>query len=724
MMLRRRIGAGGASGPTLMGVVAAMALLMLVMLRMLVMFTPELDPLADLSSEFVSTEFGSLGLAVTDLMMVFVMLLAVADAMLRGRRPMGWLLVLWSIGFVLAMLHARQDPDSLRLCGNWTAAMSAGVAAAHLAGEPAVRRLMLAGLIALIIPLTGQAVYQVAVEQPETIVEYRRKVAAGEELPAAAVADPRKFEQRLMQYEATGRTGFSNVFGTVMMSLTLAAAGAAVALRRQGALVWGVAGMGFVALVLTFSKGANLALIVAGGAAVVCAWMLPRRWWPMAAMGVVMLGIAAVVIRGAVFGEYASPTGERSLLFRWQYWMATVRMIAESPLFGVGPGMFGERYLVVKNPLSPEDVSDPHNVLLALGATLGVGGWAWGCAVVAMLWRAAGARPFGASLNGGSGSVIDARQGWMIVGVIGAVVFAVQHLVEAPRYVWEAEAMWFAGAAAWVTLTWWLMQRAELDSAAARLGVLAAAMGLVLHAQIEMSLTNAMASPVLMTVLGIACSGNAEGEPSARVSKRVLWLLGGAVVVMFVTCTLATAGRQQHIARAVAHIQQRNAMRAVMEDLPTARAYMLGSDTPIAGATARLLLGMAAEAHKLRDLTGRDELIKQAAAQSLSASPGQQHHLAATVMHQAYAMTGDRRYLLAAVREYNQWLPSQPYAIRAHLTAADAAHEAGDWHTAATVYQRVLELDKQAFLDPNIQLTDAERRRVEGQLQSCYDRSR
>ena len=58
--------------------------------------------------------------------------------------------------------------------------------------------------------------------------------------------------------------------------------------------------------------------------------------------------------------------GGNSMLVRWQYWSAAVKMYAEHPVIGVGPGNFNSFYPHYKPPAAPETVADPHNFLLSI----------------------------------------------------------------------------------------------------------------------------------------------------------------------------------------------------------------------------------------------------------------------------------------------------------------------------------------------------------------------
>ncbi|MCA9126501.1 MAG: O-antigen ligase family protein [Planctomycetales bacterium] len=59
-----------------------------------------------------------------------------------------------------------------------------------------------------------------------------------------------------------------------------------------------------------------------------------------------------------------------SLSFRLEYWVATLRMLREHWLFGVGLGNFQAHYSLVKLEGASETIADPHNWILDIAATL------------------------------------------------------------------------------------------------------------------------------------------------------------------------------------------------------------------------------------------------------------------------------------------------------------------------------------------------------------------
>ncbi len=71
-----------------------------------------------------------------------------------------------------------------------------------------------------------------------------------------------------------------------------------------------------------------------------------------------------------------------SLQFRFQYWASTLKLIADMPLLGCGPGNFQLYYTRYMLPEASEVISDPHNFLLELVA---IGGIPAGILLVSLL---------------------------------------------------------------------------------------------------------------------------------------------------------------------------------------------------------------------------------------------------------------------------------------------------------------------------------------------------
>ncbi len=117
---------------------------------------------------------------------------------------------------------------------------------------------------------------------------------------------------------------------------------------------------------------------------------IPRRF--SIAIGVVFVGalLGIAVVTGGVDAEvvWQAP---KSVRYRLEYWTATVRMMSEHWLWGIGPGTFQTAYLEYKLPASSEEIADPHNLFLDVWANGGMFGLIGLASVVAagmgLAWR-------------------------------------------------------------------------------------------------------------------------------------------------------------------------------------------------------------------------------------------------------------------------------------------------------------------------------------------------
>ncbi|MCY2988749.1 MAG: O-antigen ligase family protein [Planctomycetota bacterium] len=142
---------------------------------------------------------------------------------------------------------------------------------------------------------------------------------------------------------------------------------------RTVATVAGIAGLIGFCLLLTKSRSACLAtglgVLLIGSRL----WRGGRRIdWRVTLIGLAALAsLLAVAIAVGSFDWLVLSEAPKSVLYRLQYWRATLNMIADQPWFGCGPGNFQHYYPAYKLPEASETIADPHNFLLEIWATAG-----------------------------------------------------------------------------------------------------------------------------------------------------------------------------------------------------------------------------------------------------------------------------------------------------------------------------------------------------------------
>lgn len=309
-----------------------------------------------------------------------------------------FLLAAGAVGVLVPMWPG--DLGDRRIGLSWLSAMLAAGALWLCRDDQSIRRITAAVLLGFVGMLALKAAQQIFIEHPHTVAQYRadpgRFLASQGLLPDTPMA--RAFERRLMQAEATGWFGLANVFATFMAAMAVAIWGFLGIARPYRTLLTGPAialflFAGCAALFgLAFAGAKGGALAVAAGFGALLISQLTRRM-PLSArartFGGSLFGLAAVlgpIVLIILRGTLGERIGELSLLFRWFYMQGAIRIFADRPL-GVGPDGFQQAYLIAKPPLSPEEVTSPHSIILDWLADLGIFGIAW----IALLLIAAAA---------------------------------------------------------------------------------------------------------------------------------------------------------------------------------------------------------------------------------------------------------------------------------------------------------------------------------------------
>ncbi|MGQ0628513.1 MAG: O-antigen ligase family protein [Phycisphaerales bacterium] len=417
-----------------------------------------------------------------------------------------------------------------RIGAAWGAALLGGVVLWRLCGVPRLRVIAVATLLALAAPLLVKGLSQVTVEHAQTLAEFRANkeatLAAMGWSPDSTMA--KGYERRISQVEATGWFGLSNVYASFAAGMLAGFVGLWWAGRRAGQISGDGAPTGSRSIMLPALMAVGCAGAVAmagskGGVAAACAgavalWLTMRRermggggWLgrcagavPIAMCGVALL---VVVVRGAL-GERS---GELSILFRWFYMQAAVRIMGSQPVFGTGPDGFRDAYLLTKNPLSPEEVSSPHSVLFDWGACLGLFGVAWGLGLV--IWLAAVGR--GTNSRGDCGPTEPVSGRLAALGPLAASVIALA-LQQADLSPTEALVRVLA-LAAFCALAAGLSRLAGgMPPSLLRVGPVACAAAIAAHAQIEMSATWEQSCGIFFALLGAASPGGPAASHAAQ----------------------------------------------------------------------------------------------------------------------------------------------------------------------------------------------------------------
>lgn len=286
---------------------------------------------------------------------------------------------------VISSIDAGQKRLAFNASFDWLCAPLAAVVLVQLLREHWQRRLLLGAVLATACVQALQC-FEDYSRFEETWAYYQQIkekfwAEQGIELGSSRVD---LYEQRMKAREAAGFFAHSNVAAsylalcgltglgvviqrwrarTTELSLVLALlatcacaamAGAIYLTGSRGAMVASLAGVGLWAALTVFDRFVQrhrMRALMAG-------WMVLGG----ILVGVVIYGLARESLPGA------------SLNFRWQYWMASARMISDHPWAGVGRENFGRHYTQYKPIEAPEEISNPHNILVHAAAEWGIFG--------------------------------------------------------------------------------------------------------------------------------------------------------------------------------------------------------------------------------------------------------------------------------------------------------------------------------------------------------------
>jgi O-antigen ligase len=295
-----------------------------------------------------------------------------------GFVEVGWLGVV-ALMFVSAAVAAVYQHPAWMIAWEWLALWLGFVLVRQLFTSTDAQQGLLTALLATCVTVSIFGIYQGTVQLPQMAREFGADESISE-----------MFRKRILDGHVYSTFAHPNSFAGYLVLLLPALVGAGyLALRRGTApvvLTGAVfcAGLGIWALWLTHSRGAILALVLAGGAAAAWAWrrVLRAHLLAVGLGAAVLVGLGALVVwQGWLNTALGKDTTTASV--RLDYWKATWAMIEEHPWFGVGPGNFGRAYPHYMSPRADELIKDPHNLVLELWATAGP--LAVVCLAVAML---------------------------------------------------------------------------------------------------------------------------------------------------------------------------------------------------------------------------------------------------------------------------------------------------------------------------------------------------
>ncbi len=640
------------------------------------------------------------------------------------------------VAAIVSCVFAGQKRLAINGAVDWLCLPVLTITLVQLLSSNARVRLLLCVVLAGAAVQAAVCLNQVLYEFPETRDDYlaRKSQLWG---PEADPAHVEMFERRLNAREAYGYLEHANVAGGYLLLTGLVGVGVAAACRRAANQLRGqtpdnitadrmqalLASLLAAGLLLVIPTTGSIGAMASMGAAALLLtlvrlfghWIDTRRRASFGiGMGLAIVGVIVVVAYGSVRGTLPHP----SLAFRWQYWTAAARMVADHPLTGVGRENFGRHYVHYKPIESPEEVANPHNFLVQAAAEWGIVGL---IGVMAMLaggaWAATRCKDH--AMEGGwtpnaasapreqpakRGSSHDARPyAWMLA--LGLSIFGIRAVLlgsDDPAFItWETG---FAGLI-------WLIAfglLAVATSATMKFGwsglntlVCVALAAFLLQDTINFALFVPGAATTFFALLAVPVAARApvSAGKASPWKGLALGLAGGLVVIAMLLWPVAptTAGLE----RARAARQQLRAGQPLVQPAYKLYSAAISSDRfdPTAAAELADWLLVASGV-----APAGDEWLREAKLAATTAIQRDPHSTQAWRRRgdivRAMAEAGRPELWPAAIGDYEQALglyPESPHALvdlaEVEAAAGEAMSDTASLDRALTHYHAALELD-------------------------------
>jgi len=389
---------------------------------------------------------------------------------------------------------------------------------------------------------------------------------------------------------------------------------------------------------------------------------------------------------------------------------------------------------------------------------LGIGGFAWTCLLLGMLWRAAkhiGAIPKHLKNSAGATDRDEVNEDddqrdlkWVLV--FSLILFLAQFAVISTTLgtslqilIWAAGFIGFMVIVAIVLQSMW-RQQFPRGTSIEQFALFAGALIVLLHNQIEMSFFQAASSPVMWLIVGVSASAGSrldnQGLDSAslvtRTSiRRATYVPAIAIAAMGLLVAIAAGGprshQQDYLRKAAAtYVAPTNSNQSVIAtlDLLKQAEIALPTDPIVYRWQADIALTQVAglRHHKKRTLSQNETLIVNYEMQKWLAlaiksitradEAGVMNHGLQSRLALAYLQLGalleEPVHYERAMSLRRELVIKQRYSWRTHVELADLLWQQLHVEEAREYYRVAIKLSGQQYLDPARQMSDDEMRRI------------
>ena len=320
---------------------------------------------------------------------LWLMPVLVAASLVAERRvtlPAAWLVVpagLFVLGAAISTVVASDKSSALVRAAEMTGLWVGAFALVQAIRTDAERRLLLSVLVATALVSAAVAIHQATIGLPrvwEIFQVHREAVLARYGIEPGGYQEQAFVDRFFGGVQAS--MGHPNVLAAMLTLGFFVAVGLVrekwSEVRSRGARVL-AAVMGAAAaacacgIVLTHSRAA-VAAVGVGLYWLAVAWWVRRRRTRIA-LYLLPLIVAAVGLAAATQVNHPAVAGAmKTLRYRLDYWWATLKILHRYWETGVGLENFGHHYVEHKVAWAPEEVNDPHNMLLSMWSKLGLAG--------------------------------------------------------------------------------------------------------------------------------------------------------------------------------------------------------------------------------------------------------------------------------------------------------------------------------------------------------------
>ena len=468
-----------------------------------------------------------------------------------------------------------------------------------------------------------------------------------------------------------------------------------------------------VLITINGSKGAILATVLALGLFI--GFVLPgavgkriRAIGGVVVLVVAFLAVCVVVVRGLLPEGFL---GEKSMLFRWHYTTAGLRMLGDAPLLGVGPDGFQDAYGAVKSLRSPEMPASAHAAWLDWLVSLGPLGLAWVGAMVVLLLRK-GEEEQEAS---------QARVPMAWAAFFGLIIFMgaliLQLFVESGILDQPGRLIRIVGVVLAMSTTLLVVDGfRHAPPGAARLVALLAAMVFAAQGQIEMLFWQSGSVVVAFSILGLAGTA-ATREPRSR---QMGWSIGACVlgVALLIAGVFLLLGEAQMrrsaegllaIARGTVPADSASIEEARWRAASMVSADMVEDDRWWDRRRAR---AATSQFGMLANVEDRERAFVIAEGWVNNHPGAESTARRAALARGSYAMNPDPESLAMAIEMTWEAIPYLPQDPMLRVYLAELLLEANDPAGAAAQLDEAVRLNAELELDPLSQFNDEQRDRV------------